>query len=565
MSIINYSTTPANNNSAPPNGAPEGMAPSAVNNTIREIMADIRSGVVVRVTTKAAMSALDDTKLSAGDRISTDYRATEGDGGGGLFRVTKTSIATEIAADTQGGVYIPFDTDGTGASGGFIREFDDVILPAWFGAKGDGATDDSAALQGAIDMAELNSTNGRAISLPPLNYLIATSLEIGDHGVSILGNNATLSYTGNAGAITFGLVGGTTYPIHIYIKDLSIDITGTGATGMIIRTSHSRYENVFVTLKSGAVTCKGFTLVGDETNGTGTYYNTFYGCSVGSASAGTDHTGVFFSSTTPTYRGPNANVWIGGRVGQCATAFWIAGVGNSFYSPTVECAIGVGTAFKFVADSATSCVQNQIYGGYVENVLLAYEIATNASNTMIQTAMLTGVTTDVTDNSSSTQIMGSNDAFKLHKGIQFTGNVASSDVNTLDFYEEGTWTPTLVGAGTAGTYGLALVGATYTRIGDIVYVKAKMTVTITSAGTGTATIGGLPFTKTTDQTLTGSVSYTNITLPASTISLNVAHISTSVGSTFGLQAMRDGTSPTYIAVTDLTANAVIDVAFFYKT
>ena len=41
--IKNYSTSAASNTTAPPNGAPEGMAPSSVNNTIRQIMADIRS------------------------------------------------------------------------------------------------------------------------------------------------------------------------------------------------------------------------------------------------------------------------------------------------------------------------------------------------------------------------------------------------------------------------------------------------------------------------------------------------------------------------------------------
>jgi len=39
--LQNFSTTPASNSSASPDGAPEGMAPSGVNNTIREIMAQI--------------------------------------------------------------------------------------------------------------------------------------------------------------------------------------------------------------------------------------------------------------------------------------------------------------------------------------------------------------------------------------------------------------------------------------------------------------------------------------------------------------------------------------------
>lgn len=41
MPVTSYSTTAANNNSAAPNGAPEGMAASAVNDTIRQIMTDI--------------------------------------------------------------------------------------------------------------------------------------------------------------------------------------------------------------------------------------------------------------------------------------------------------------------------------------------------------------------------------------------------------------------------------------------------------------------------------------------------------------------------------------------
>lgn len=40
--IKSYSSTPASNSSATPNGAPEGMAPSAVNDVMRQMMAEIR-------------------------------------------------------------------------------------------------------------------------------------------------------------------------------------------------------------------------------------------------------------------------------------------------------------------------------------------------------------------------------------------------------------------------------------------------------------------------------------------------------------------------------------------
>jgi hypothetical protein len=43
MGVEAWSTTAASNNASPPNGAPEGMAPSGVNDCIRQIMADVRS------------------------------------------------------------------------------------------------------------------------------------------------------------------------------------------------------------------------------------------------------------------------------------------------------------------------------------------------------------------------------------------------------------------------------------------------------------------------------------------------------------------------------------------
>jgi hypothetical protein len=42
MAYTKYSLTPGNNTAAPPDGAPEGMLPSAVNDTMRDMMAQIR-------------------------------------------------------------------------------------------------------------------------------------------------------------------------------------------------------------------------------------------------------------------------------------------------------------------------------------------------------------------------------------------------------------------------------------------------------------------------------------------------------------------------------------------
>jgi hypothetical protein len=70
---------------------------------------------------------------------------------------------------------------------------------------------------------------------------------------------------------------------------------------------------------------------------------------------------------------------------------------------------------------------------------------------------------------------------------------ASSDANTLDDYEEGTFSPTIYGSGTAGTVTYAAQTGVYTKIGRLVSFQIYVQ---WSAGTGTGDlkVGNLPFT-----------------------------------------------------------------------
>jgi hypothetical protein len=81
-------------------------------------------------------------------------------------------------------------------------------------------------------------------------------------------------------------------------------------------------------------------------------------------------------------------------------------------------------------------------------------------------------------------------------GITFPATqVASADANTLDDYEEGTWTPTIAGFSTAGSYTYSLRSGAYTKTGRIVTAQFTLTgITTVSAGSGCLTITGLPFT-----------------------------------------------------------------------
>lgn len=69
---------------------------------------------------------------------------------------------------------------------------------------------------------------------------------------------------------------------------------------------------------------------------------------------------------------------------------------------------------------------------------------------------------------------------------------ASADVNTLDDYEEGTFTPTIVGTSTAGTGTYTRQVGSYTKIGNLVsfYIDISWTA---HTGTGNIRVSGLPF------------------------------------------------------------------------
>jgi len=70
---------------------------------------------------------------------------------------------------------------------------------------------------------------------------------------------------------------------------------------------------------------------------------------------------------------------------------------------------------------------------------------------------------------------------------------ASADANTLDDYEEGTWTPTLTAAVSAPTISYALRTGTYVKIGRMVTVFATLRWTSFSGGSGNLLVNNLPF------------------------------------------------------------------------
>ena len=82
-------------------------------------------------------------------------------------------------------------------------------------------------------------------------------------------------------------------------------------------------------------------------------------------------------------------------------------------------------------------------------------------------------------------------------GINFAATSdggVSSPSELLDDFEEGTWTPSYAGAGSAPTIGYGIQAGSYVKVGNLVHVQGRVRTDSTSGGSGNLLLGGLPFT-----------------------------------------------------------------------
>jgi hypothetical protein len=127
---------------------------------------------------------------------------------------------------------------------------------------------------------------------------------------------------------------------------------------------------------------------------------------------------------------------------------------------------------------------------------------------------ISGVTTDGTRITASTTIaVGGATPSASGSGITFPATQsASSDANTLDDYEEGTWTPTY--SPNTGSFGSITYGRQkgfYQKIGNTVYLQMYIYLSGFSIGTATngVRVDGLPFTPiSASEYQAGAVAYT---------------------------------------------------------
>jgi hypothetical protein len=143
------------------------------------------------------------------------------------------------------------------------------------------------------------------------------------------------------------------------------------------------------------------------------------------------------------------------------------------------------------------------------------ETATTSSDTLTERMRITAAG-EVLVGITSAVSGGAN--LQVSDGITFPATaVASANANTLDDYEEGTFTPTIIGTTTAGTgtYSANSQIGRYTKIGNRVYFNIYLVWTA-HTGTGNMSVAGLPFTSIATAGTFNALStwYQNITMTA---------------------------------------------------
>ena len=209
----------------------------------------------------------------------------------------------------------------------------------------------------------------------------------------------------------------------------------------------------------------------------------------GSEVASIDQAGVM---TATSYAGSGANL-----TGLPASGLPLTGgtmTGDVIFNDNVKALIGTGSDVQIYFDGNKLYVKN---GGTHTRLYQTYFEVNNAAGTE---SMLSASA----DGAVELRYNGNAKFHTTDTGVKVTGGIAiggTGTANTLDDYEEGTWTPVNNGTAFATAYG------SYTKIGNRVFCQWK----VTAGGGNTAgDWSGLPFTIRNSSILGvggGSVSY----------------------------------------------------------
>jgi len=289
----------------------------------------------------------------------------------------------------------------------------EVVSVADFGAVGDGVTDDSAAIQAALDYCE---SSGNYIWGNPGTYSITSTLVI-----NCSGDMSAMTINANAVSVSPAIrVGPNTSGQYLFDADLKLPFvnntakTGTGwagfdtAIGVLcanvyqsritvphvynfgigLKTGGYGVGNVYNTYTIGVLFGNKINLQCKPGDANGwSNQNTYIGGRYGySSSEGTAVSGVIqiqlrdFDGTGPS--APNTNLWLNPSIEGDEPEFHldIQGAFNTIISPRLELTGGVFARINFHAITANETVGNQFIGGYKYGVTYSFSGAGTSVN-----------------------------------------------------------------------------------------------------------------------------------------------------------------------------------------
>ena len=204
-----------------------------------------------------------------------------------------------------------------------------------------------------------------------------------------------------------------------------------------------------------------------------------------------------------------------------------------------------------------------IIAGDTSGTITLQAPAVSGSTVLTLPATTATLATLTTPSFASTIGVGGATASASGAGISFPATQsASSDANTLDDFEEGSWTPAIAFAGGSTGITYSSRAGTYTKIGKLVHAGFYFTLSSKGSSTGSASVTGLPFTSSSAQEsrMSTCASYYNNFSTSTNILLFVNASNT----TSGLYWTTAG-NPTDIADTNLQNTSSLYGVFIYQT